>query len=78
MNTAKIKLHTELRESEIQANLSKSKDVDWLAQYPPLLEAINDAKEGRIYQIVRSRLGALGNGVQYPRFWRSFSSTRSG
>ncbi|MEF9386856.1 hypothetical protein V4890_14690 [Ralstonia solanacearum species complex bacterium KE056] len=50
MNAEKLKLHAELLEREILANLGKSKDVDWLAQYPPLLEAIKDAKEGRIHQ----------------------------
>ena len=48
MNAAKLKLHAELLEREIQANLGKSRDVDWLLQYSPLLEAIRDAKEGRI------------------------------
>ena len=48
MNAAKLKLHAELLEREIQANLGKSRDVDRLAQYSPLLEAIRDAKEGRI------------------------------
>ena len=48
MNAAKLKLHAELLEREIQANLGKSRDVDRLAQYSTLLEAIRDAKEGRI------------------------------
>ena len=48
MNAAKLKLHAELLEREIQANLGKSRDVDWLLQYSPLLEAIRDAKESRI------------------------------
>ena len=50
MNAAKLKLHAELLEREIQANLGKSRDVDRLAQHPPLLEAIKDAKESRIDQ----------------------------
>jgi len=50
MNAAKLKLHAELLEREIQANLSSNKDVDWLAQYSPLLEALRDAKEGKIDQ----------------------------
>jgi hypothetical protein len=51
MDALKLKLHGELLEREIQANLGKSKDVDWLAQYPPLLEAIKDAKDCRIDQL---------------------------
>ncbi len=48
MNAAKLKLHAELLEREIQANLGKSRNVERLAQYSPLLKAISDAKEGRI------------------------------
>lgn len=48
MNTMKLKQYAELLEAEIQANLGKSKDVDFLAQYPPLLEALADARAGRV------------------------------
>lgn len=48
METLKLKQHAELLESTIRANLGKSKDVDWLAQYPPLIRALADAKEERI------------------------------
>lgn len=48
MDAVKLKLHAELLENEIHANLGKSKDVDWLAQYAPLLKALEDAKCGRI------------------------------
>ena len=48
MDTMKLKLYAELLENEIRANIGKSKDVDWLAQYPPLLTALKDAKLGRI------------------------------
>ncbi len=48
MDAQKLKRYAELLESEIQMNVGKSKDVDWLAQYPPLLQALADAKNGRI------------------------------
>jgi len=48
MNAEKLKLHAELLEQAIQAHLGQNKDIDWLAQYPYLLEAIKDAKEGKI------------------------------
>lgn len=48
MDAEKLKLHAELLEAAIQANLGKSKDVDWLAQHPPLMKALADAKAGRI------------------------------
>jgi len=50
MDAEKLKIYAKLLEAEIQENLGKSKDVDWLAQYPPLLEALDDAKNGRIEQ----------------------------
>jgi len=48
MGAIQLELHAELLENEIQENLGKSKDVDWLAQYPPLLTALQDAKLGRV------------------------------
>jgi hypothetical protein len=50
MDPIKLMQHAKLLEAEIQANLGKSKDVDWLAQYPTLLEALADAKVGQITQ----------------------------
>lgn len=50
MDVAKLKLHAQLLEQAIRNNLRKSKDVDWLAAYPHLIEAIEDAKTGRIDQ----------------------------
>ncbi|WP_423195576.1 MULTISPECIES: hypothetical protein [unclassified Cupriavidus] len=50
MDAIKLKKYAQLLEAEIQANLGKSKDVDWLAQYPTLLEALADAKAARIDQ----------------------------
>jgi hypothetical protein len=48
MDAEKLKKHAELLERAIQANAGKSKDVDWLAQYPYLVQAIADAKAYRI------------------------------
>lgn len=48
MDSQKLKLHAELLETAIQANLGKSKDVNWLAQHPPLVKALADAKAGKI------------------------------
>lgn len=48
MDAAKLKLYAELLDSEIHANLGKSQDVDWLAQYAPLVKALEDAKGGWI------------------------------
>lgn len=50
MDAIKLKKYAELLEAEIQKNLSKSKDVDWLAQYPTLLEALVDVKANCIDQ----------------------------
>jgi hypothetical protein len=50
MDAIKLKKYAELLEDEIKKNLGKSKDVDWLAQYPTLLEALADAKANRIDQ----------------------------
>ena len=50
MDPIRLEKHAQLLEAEIQANLGKSKDVDWLAQYPTLLEALADARAGRITQ----------------------------
>lgn len=50
MDAIKLKKYAELLEAEIRANLGKSKDGDWLAQYQPLLEAIEDARADRIGQ----------------------------
>jgi len=43
-----LKQHAELLENAIRANLGKSKDIDWLAMYPPLVKALEDAKAKRI------------------------------
>jgi hypothetical protein len=48
MDAAKLKFHAELLEQAIRENLGKNKDVDWLAAYPPLLQALEDAKGYRI------------------------------
>ncbi|CAB3779458.1 hypothetical protein [Pararobbsia alpina] len=50
MDAIKLRHYAELLETEIQANRGKSKDVDWLAQYRTLLEALEDARTGRIDQ----------------------------
>lgn len=50
MDAAKLKLYAKLLEQAISDNLGKSKDVDWLAQYSPLLKALEDAKWSRIDQ----------------------------
>ncbi|CAN0626036.1 conserved protein of unknown function [Burkholderia multivorans] len=62
MDAIKLKQYAELLEAEIQANRGKSKEVDWLAQYPPLVEALADAKAGRISQ--PRNLGGLGRWEQ--------------
>jgi len=48
MDTLKLRQHAQLLEETIHANLGKSKDVDWLAKYPPLVKALNDAKSEQI------------------------------
>jgi hypothetical protein len=48
MDKMKLRRHAELLEATIHANLGKSKELDWLAQYPPLIKALDDAKEERI------------------------------
>ncbi|VVD93317.1 hypothetical protein [Pandoraea soli] len=48
MDQVKLREYAELLNAEIQANLGKNADVDWLSNYPPLLEAIADARTGRI------------------------------
>ncbi|VVE30837.1 hypothetical protein PCA20602_03643 [Pandoraea capi] len=50
MNAVKLKEHAEMLEVALQRNHGKSKDVDFLATYPPLLEAISDTKAGLIMQ----------------------------
>ena len=58
MDTKKLKHYAEALEMEIQANLGKSKYVDWLAQYQPLVNAIADAKAERITE--PCDMGGLG------------------
>lgn len=48
MDAIKLKQYAELLETVIEANKSKSKDIAFLAAYPPLVKAIVDAKEGKI------------------------------
>jgi len=50
MDAIKLKRYAELLEGELGANVGKSKDVDWLVQYPTLLKALADAKTGCIDQ----------------------------
>ncbi|WP_211467558.1 hypothetical protein [Collimonas silvisoli] len=50
MDSIKLKLHAELLETEIRMNLGKSRDVDWLANYAPLLKALEDAKGNLIHK----------------------------
>ena len=50
MDEIKLKKYAELLEVEIKKNLGNSSDVDWLDQYPTLVEAISDAKAGRVNQ----------------------------
>jgi len=50
MDALKLKRHAELLEAEIQANLNKSKDVEFLSQYQPLIDALADAKAGQIME----------------------------
>lgn len=48
MDVKSLRRHAELLEAAIHANLGKSKDVDWLAQYRPLVKALEDAKKEMI------------------------------
>ncbi|BCZ81162.1 hypothetical protein [Paraburkholderia terrae] len=48
MDAIKLKKYAQLLEGELKLNLGKSRDIDWLAQYPILLKALEDAKKGRI------------------------------
>lgn len=48
MDAERLKLHAELLEQEIQENCGASKDVEWLAAYPPLVDAMQAAKRGEI------------------------------
>ena len=48
MDAKSLRRHAELLVTAIHANLGKSKDVDWLMQYPPLVKALEDAKAERI------------------------------
>jgi len=50
MNSAKLKEHAEMLEVALQRNRGKSKDVEFLATYPPLIKAMSDAKAGLIMQ----------------------------
>jgi len=48
MDAIKLKKHAELLESTIHKHIGKNADVDWLAKYPYLVNAIADAKQCRI------------------------------
>lgn len=48
MDAEKLKEYAILLEEAIRYNTGKSKDVDFLAEYQPLVKAIADAKVGEI------------------------------
>jgi len=50
MDQVKLRKYAELLDAEIRANLGRNADVDWLYDYPPLVEAIEDARARRIVQ----------------------------
>ena len=62
MDAKSLKRHAELLEAEIQANLGKSKDVDYLAQSPHLTKLLADAKAERITTPVQD---GIGFGLEY-------------
>lgn len=72
MDAIKLKQYAELLETVIAANKSKSKDIAFLAAYPPLIKAIADAKEGKIDEPRGSEFQGLNRWVldqsEIPRF----------
>lgn len=50
MDVPKLKKHAELLEQALRSNAGKSKDVDWLSQYSPLLKAITNAKANMLLE----------------------------
>lgn len=58
MDAEKLNKYAILLEGAIRANVGKSKDVDFLAEYEPLVVAIADAKTGKIAS--PRDLGGLG------------------
>ncbi|VVE48870.1 Hemolysin [Pandoraea communis] len=50
VDQVKLRKYAELLDIEIRANLGRNADVDWLSDYPPLVQAIEDARAGRIVQ----------------------------
>jgi len=75
MDGIELKLHAEFLENEIRENLGKSKDVDWLAQYPPLLTELQDAKLDRVDKPRDIGLGRWEL-IKYSRLRRSIPSAR--
>ena len=58
MDVEKLNKYAILLEDAIRANVGKSGDVDFLAEYEPLAMAIADAKAGKI--VSPRDLGGLG------------------
>jgi hypothetical protein len=48
MDKAKLKLHAGLLEEAIRLHAGKHNDVDFLSTYQPLIDALADAKDGKV------------------------------